>query len=53
MRVNHDGGRESHALTSGLPLAPGDVVRVVTAQGGGWGAPEPTLPGAMSRLAVP
>jgi N-methylhydantoinase B len=34
-----DGGREIHALVSGLPLAAGDVVRIVTAQGGGWGAP--------------
>jgi N-methylhydantoinase B len=32
-----DGGREIHALASGLRLAPGDIVRIVTAQGGGWG----------------
>jgi N-methylhydantoinase B len=32
-----DGGRETHALVSGLALAEGDVVRIVTAQGGGWG----------------
>jgi N-methylhydantoinase B len=32
-----DGGRETHALVSGLPLAEGDVVRIVTARGGGWG----------------
>jgi hypothetical protein len=24
---------------SGLPLEPDDVVRVITAQGGGWGKP--------------
>jgi len=34
-----DGGRETHALVSGLPLAKGDVVRIVTARGGGWGEP--------------
>ncbi|HXW19049.1 MAG TPA: hydantoinase B/oxoprolinase family protein [Roseiarcus sp.] len=33
----NDGSRETHALASGLRLAPGDVVRIVTAQGGGWG----------------
>jgi N-methylhydantoinase B len=33
------GARETHALASGLPLAKGDVVRIVTARGGGWGAP--------------
>jgi N-methylhydantoinase B len=33
------GARESHALVSGLALEAGDVVRVVTAQGGGWGEP--------------
>jgi N-methylhydantoinase B len=32
-----DGGCETHALVSGLPLAKGDIVRIVTAQGGGWG----------------
>jgi N-methylhydantoinase B len=32
-----DGSRETHALASGLKLAKGDVVRIVTAQGGGWG----------------
>jgi N-methylhydantoinase B len=32
-----DGSREIHALASGLKLAKGDVVRIVTAQGGGWG----------------
>jgi N-methylhydantoinase B len=32
-----DGRREMHALVSGLALAKGDVVRIVTAQGGGWG----------------
>ena len=32
-----DGRRETHALVSGLALAKADVVRTVTAQGGGWG----------------
>jgi N-methylhydantoinase B len=35
----HGGARESHALVSGLALEAGDMVRVVTAQGGGWGEP--------------
>jgi N-methylhydantoinase B len=34
------GGRETRAWVSGLPLAPGDVVRIITAQGGGWGSSE-------------
>jgi N-methylhydantoinase B len=33
-----DGSREIYALASGLQLAAGDVVRIITAQGGGWGA---------------
>jgi N-methylhydantoinase B len=33
------GSRETHALISALPLEPDDVVRVITAQGGGWGKP--------------
>ena len=32
-----DGRRETHALVSGLKLANGDLVRIITAQGGGWG----------------
>jgi N-methylhydantoinase B len=35
-----DGRRETHAIVSALPLAPGDVVRIVTARGGGWGRPK-------------
>jgi N-methylhydantoinase B len=35
-----DGRCETHALVSGLRLAPGEVVRITTAQGGGWGRPE-------------
>jgi N-methylhydantoinase B len=31
------GARETHALVSGLKLAKGDVLRIITAQGGGWG----------------
>jgi N-methylhydantoinase B/oxoprolinase/acetone carboxylase alpha subunit len=34
--------RETHALVSDLVLGKGDVVRIVTAQGRGWGeAPQP------------
>ena len=40
-----DGGREEHALVSGLPLAKDDVVRIVTARGGGWGGPPRSQPG--------
>ena len=36
-----DGRQEVHSFVSGLPLAEGDVVRIVTARGGGWG-PEST-----------
>lgn len=31
------GDHERHAFVSGLKLAPGDVVRILTARGGGWG----------------
>lgn len=34
-----DGRRELHSFVSGLPLATGDMVRIVTAVGGGWGKP--------------
>jgi N-methylhydantoinase B len=39
-----DGGRETHALASGLKLAEGDLVRIVTAQGGGWGSADGRAP---------
>jgi N-methylhydantoinase B len=44
-----DGNCETYALASGLQLATGDVVRIITAQGGGWGSadhgpPETTAP---------
>jgi N-methylhydantoinase B len=32
-----DVAHETHALISGLKLKKGDVVRIITAQGGGWG----------------
>ena len=41
-----DGSRETHALASGVKLAKGDLVRIVTAQGGGWGSAEPSVPAA-------
>ncbi|MFI5013944.1 MAG: hydantoinase B/oxoprolinase family protein [Hyphomicrobiales bacterium] len=34
-----DGSREVHAFVSGVRLQAGDIVRITTAQGGGWGAP--------------
>jgi N-methylhydantoinase B len=39
VEIDHgDGKSETHALVSGLQLAAGDVVRIITAQGGGWGS---------------
>jgi N-methylhydantoinase B len=32
-----DGRQESYAFVSGLPLEDGDIVRITTARGGGWG----------------
>jgi N-methylhydantoinase B len=37
--VRGDGNVETYAFASGVRLAPGDVVRIVTARGGGWGRP--------------
>ena len=34
-----DGTTETYAFASGVRLAPGDVVRITTARGGGWGKP--------------
>ncbi|WP_198174383.1 hydantoinase B/oxoprolinase family protein [Mesorhizobium xinjiangense] len=36
-----DGRVENHAFVSGLVIAPGDEIVVRTANGGGWGAPDP------------
>ena len=32
-----DGSHEAHAFVSGLRLEAGDIIRIITAQGGGWG----------------
>jgi len=37
VEIERGGRREVRALASGLRLVPGDIVRIVTAQGGGWG----------------
>ncbi len=37
--IRRDGTTETYAFASGVRLAPGDVVRVTTARGGGWGTP--------------
>lgn len=34
-----DGSVERHAVASAVPVAPGDRIRITTAQGGGWGKP--------------
>lgn len=34
-----DGSRTDYAFASGIPLAPGDVISIGTANGGGWGTP--------------
>ncbi|WEK49116.1 MAG: hypothetical protein P0Y66_15350 [Candidatus Kaistia colombiensis] len=34
-----DGSVERHAVVSAVPVAPGDRIRITTAQGGGWGKP--------------
>lgn len=38
--IRADGTTETYAFASGVRLAPGDVVRVTTARGGGWGPPD-------------
>lgn len=40
--VRGDGTTEGHAFVSGLNLAPGDVVEIDTAAGGGWGTAKPS-----------
>ncbi|MYN13567.1 hydantoinase B/oxoprolinase family protein [Pusillimonas sp. TS35] len=42
-----DGRHERHAMASGLRLAPGDVVRVRTGTGGGYGDPALRTPDAV------
>lgn len=37
--IRQDGTTETYAFASGVRLARGDVVRITTARGGGWGAP--------------
>jgi len=37
--IRHDGGKETYGTCTSLPLEPDDVVRIVTATGGGYGDP--------------
>ncbi|MGH6922398.1 MAG: hydantoinase B/oxoprolinase family protein, partial [Propylenella sp.] len=37
--IRTNGRHDTYAMVSALPLSPGDVVRIVTARGGGWGKP--------------
>lgn len=42
LTVRHkDGATEDHAFVSGLAIEPGDEIVIRTANGGGWGAPDP------------
>ena len=44
-----DGRRETHAVVSGLRLNRDDVIRIVTANGGGYGDPRERDPEAVAR----
>ena len=44
-----DGGTERYAFVSGLRLGPDDVIRVVTANGGGLGDPRDRAPAAVAE----
>ena len=37
--IRPDGRSDIFAFASGVTLSPGDVVRITTAKGGGWGPP--------------
>jgi N-methylhydantoinase B len=40
MVIRTDGSRETHGKVSRVKLKKGDIVRLVTATGGGWGDPK-------------
>ncbi|NNG00792.1 MAG: hydantoinase B/oxoprolinase family protein [Desulfobacteraceae bacterium] len=46
--LRHDGGIEHHTQITGLPLTTGDVVRIITANGAGWGSPRRRDPGKIA-----
>ena len=46
--IRADGRREHHAVVSGLLLNRGDVIRIVTANGGGYGNPRERDPAAIA-----
>jgi N-methylhydantoinase B len=47
--VRTDGTRTRGGRTSNVELEPGDLVRIVTGNGGGWGAPNDRDPAAIAR----
>jgi N-methylhydantoinase B len=47
--VRTDGTRTRGGRTSNVELEPGDLVRIVTGNGGGWGAPTDRDPAAIAR----
>lgn len=47
--VRANGDVERGGRTASLPLQQGDIVRIVTANGGGWGAPLERDPAAIAR----
>jgi len=47
--IKTDGGTERYSFVSGLTVGKDDVIRVVTASGGGFGDPEKRDPGAVER----
>jgi N-methylhydantoinase B len=47
--VRTDGRRIRGGRTSSVTLQPGDIVRIVTGNGGGWGPPTERDPAAIAR----
>jgi N-methylhydantoinase B len=46
--VRAGGGRDRGGRTASLPLSQGDIVRIVTGNGGGWGNPQVRNPAAIA-----
>ncbi len=44
-----DGSHEPHTMVTGLRIAKGETVRVITATGGGYGPPAERAPEAVTR----
>lgn len=47
--LRRDGSREEYAIATGIPLSAGDVIRIRTANGGGYGPPANRLPSLIER----